>query len=98
MTEGAPLFLKGWIFMEAGVTPKMRTVKQAMEELRKLDPCTALTERALRRMIDDNDISYVAIGRKKLLNFDLLLAKLAGNAYNIGAVRGPDKEDGTWHP
>ena len=72
-------------------------MKQAMEELRNMDPLTALTERALRRMIAENDIPCVAIGRKKLLNFDLLLAKLAGNAYNIGAVRGPDKEDGAWH-
>lgn len=77
--------------------PKMRTVKQAMEELKRLDPCTAMTERALRRMIAENDIPFVAIGRKKLLNFDLLLAKLAGNTYNIDAVRGPCKEDGSWH-
>lgn len=79
------------------MAPKMRTVKQAMEELKRLDPCTAMTERALRRMIAENDIPFIAIGRKKLLNFDLLLAKLAGNAYNIDAVRGPCKEDGSWH-
>ncbi len=79
------------------MAPKMRTVKQAMEELKRLDPCTAMTERALRRMITENDIPYIAIGRKKLLNFDLLLAKLAGNTYNIDAVRGPCKEDGSWH-
>ncbi len=78
-------------------TPRMRTVKQAMEELRSIDPRTALTERALRRMIADNDISCISIGRKKLVNFDLLLAKLAGNTYNIDAVRGPCKEDGSWH-
>ena len=77
--------------------PRMRTAKQAVEELKKMDPGTALTERALRRMIAGNDIPHVAIGCKKLINMDLLLEKLAGMAYNIDAVRVSDKEDETWH-
>lgn len=77
--------------------PRMRTAKDAIEELRKLDPRTALTERALRRMIADNDIFFVSVGHKKLINFDLLLEKLAGNAYNIDAVHGSGKEDEAWH-
>lgn len=60
--------------------PRMRTAKQASIELRKMDPGTAMTERAIRRMLANNDVPYVAIGNKKLINMDLLLAKLAGSA------------------
>ena len=74
----------------------MRTVKMAIAELKILDEGTALTEKALRRMISDGRIPVVSVGHKKLINIDLLLANLSGYRYNIDAVRVSDKEDETW--
>ena len=67
--------------------PRMRTVKKAMEEIRAIDSDTDFTERALRRMIANNEIAVVTIGNKKLINLDLLLEKLSGCEYNDSAIR-----------
>ena len=68
-------------------TPRMRTVKQAIQEIKNEDNNTALTEKALRRMIFDGRIPTVSVGRKTLINMDLLLAKLSGESYNDSAIR-----------
>lgn len=47
--------------------PHMRGIKQAIEELRQLDPHTALTEKALRRLILTHEIPSVRIGAKYLI-------------------------------
>lgn len=52
--------------------PRMRGIKQAIEELRRTDPHTALTERALRRLILTDEIPSVRIGTKYLINMDVL--------------------------
>ena len=66
--------------------PRMRTVKKAVEEIKKLDPGTSFTERALRRMITTKEIPIVEIGNKKLINLDLLLDKLSCDCYNENAI------------
>lgn len=81
---------------ERRTAPRMRTVRQVMQELKSLDSGTALTEHALRRMVANNDIPCVLVGNKKLINLDLLLEKLAGKTYNIEAIRVSGKEDETW--
>ncbi len=48
--------------------PRMRTVKEAIAELRAEDPHTAMTEHALR---------IVQCGRRFLLNLDTLLEYLS---------------------
>ena len=67
--------------------PRMRTVKRAIDELRKLDSGTDLTEKALRRMISDGTVPSVRVGTKRLINIDLLLEILASGDYNDGAIR-----------
>lgn len=52
--------------------PPMRGVKQAVEEIKKDDPNTALTERALRRMILTGEIPHVKAGTKYLVNMNVL--------------------------
>ncbi|MGN0107741.1 MAG: hypothetical protein ACI4A5_08600 [Hominilimicola sp.] len=52
--------------------PHMRGIKQAIEELKQLDPNTALTEKALRRLVLTGAIPSVRIGTKYLINMDLL--------------------------
>lgn len=57
--------------------PRMRTIPSAYQEIKTLDPNTALTMRALRRMVDNNDIPSVLIKSKRLINLDVLLKHLS---------------------
>lgn len=61
-------------------TPPMRGIKQAVSELRTTDPNTALTERALRRLVVSETIPSVKIGRKYLVNMDVLCDYLYSGA------------------
>ncbi len=55
----------------------MRGIKQAVEEIKAADPCTALTERAVRRMVAEGTLPAVRVGRKYLINMDTLYLYLA---------------------
>ena len=57
--------------------PRLRTLPQAMEEIRKADPDTAMTMRALRRMVNTGELPTVAVNSKKLINLDLLLKHIS---------------------
>ncbi|MBQ8134961.1 MAG: hypothetical protein IJ192_11240 [Clostridia bacterium] len=57
--------------------PRMRTIPKAIEELKKLDPDTALTVTALRRMVKTGKIRTYDVCSKKLINFDDLLEQLS---------------------
>lgn len=52
--------------------PRMRGIKQAIEELRLADPNTAFTEKALRRLILNGELPSVRCGVKYLVNMDVL--------------------------
>lgn len=68
--------------------PRMRTIPQTIEELRKADPNTAVTLRALRRMVSNGEIPTVNIASKKLINLDVLFSLLYGkqSCYNDNAI------------
>lgn len=53
--------------------PRMRGIKQAIDELKQLDSNTALTEHALRRLILSGDVPSVRCGTKYLINMDVLI-------------------------
>ncbi len=57
--------------------PRMRTVKEAIAELKKNDPHTAMTEHALRVLIKTGEIPIVQCGRRFLLNLDTLMEYLS---------------------
>ncbi len=60
--------------------PRMRTATEAVAELKAVDPGTALTVRAVRRMIATGEIPHVDVGTKKLVDMRNLFAYLsAGN-------------------
>ena len=65
-------------------TPRMRTVPQAYEEIKRIDPDSAISLRALRRMVANNEVPSVQVASKKLVNLDLLLDRLS--CYNDGAI------------
>lgn len=50
----------------------MRSVAQAVKELKELDPNTVVTENYLRRLVKQGKIKSYGIGRKILINFDYL--------------------------
>ena len=58
--------------------PRMRGIRQAVEEIKTADPKTALTEKALRRLILSGVIPSVVVGRKYLINLDTLERYLSG--------------------
>lgn len=64
--------------------PRMRTIPKAYAELKKLDPDTDFTLRALRRMVNTGELPTVNINSKKLVNLDLLIDKLS--CYNDTAT------------
>lgn len=65
--------------------PRMRTIPKAFEEIKQVDPDTDLTLRALRRMVNNGSIPTVQVGRKRLVDLDLLFDTLSG--YNNSAIR-----------
>lgn len=69
-------------------TPRMRTLPKAYAEIKQIDPDTAITMRALRRMVKNGEIPTVNINSKKLINLDLLFDKLS--CYNDSTIRVND--------
>lgn len=62
---------------------RMRTIDQAIEQLRKDDPQSSLTRHALRQMVLTGHVPHVKAGSKYLLNYDGLLAVLAGETKTV---------------
>ena len=58
------------------IVPRMRTIGAAIRAIREADPGTALTERALRRLVISGAVPSVRVGTKYLINLDLLLEQL----------------------
>lgn len=58
--------------------PRMRTIRETLLHVRAVDPETALTETALRRLLISGTIPSVRVGVKYLINLDALEAFLAG--------------------
>lgn len=68
--------------------PRMRTAPQAIAELKKIDPDTAFTLRALRRMMNNGEIPVTKIESKRLVNLDTLLSVLAN-----GTSQAPEADN-----
>ena len=58
--------------------PRMRTAPEAIREIKKLDPGSAFTLRALRRIMSDGTIPVVYINSKRLMNHDTLFDYQSG--------------------
>ena len=53
---------------------KIRSIKQAAEYFRQLDPETQITEYTLRKLIADGTIPSIKTGNKNLVNLDQVLS------------------------
>lgn len=60
--------------------PRMRTVHEAAQEMKKLDPSTAVTEYHIRRLVLDGVLPRIKAGKKYLINLDSLLEYFNGEA------------------
>ena len=67
--------------------PRMRTIPKAFEEVKRIDPDTCFTLRALRRMVKNSEIPVVNVASKKLINMDILLELLSCGCYNQSDIR-----------
>ena len=76
-------------------TPRLRTVPQAMSELKHIDPDTAITLRALRRMVKQGEIPTINIASKHLIDMNYLMDKLRIQCYNENTVCASNSERST---
>ena len=51
---------------------RMRTIAEAIQEVKKADPQTAFTQTALRRMLKTGELPSIRAGAKYLVNLDIL--------------------------
>lgn len=56
---------------------KLRSVCQAVNDIRRGDPETAMTEGFLRSLIENGDVSYEICGSRVCVNIDILYKELA---------------------
>ncbi len=55
---------------------RMRTIKEAITEIKQEDPHSALTESYLRKLVRSGDFPSVKVGVKTLINLDRLMEYL----------------------
>lgn len=56
--------------------PRMRLLKEAAEEIKTVDPGTAVTQYFIRQLALEGKVKSVMAGRKRLINLDDLLQYL----------------------
>ena len=62
---------------------RMRGIEEGYKELQANDPGTALTKRALRRLVTTGEIPSVRIGKKFLFDLDVAERYLRGEQVRI---------------
>ena len=60
---------------------RTRTIDSAFEELKNIDPNTAVSKHYIRQLIISNKIPYRKAGNKYLFDFDRLVEYLEGGNY-----------------
>ena len=60
--------------------PKIRTIAEAIEEIKRLDPETAITARFIKEGIADGKIPIIRVGNKVLVNMSSIFTFLEGEA------------------
>ncbi len=52
---------------------KLRTINEALKEIKKLDENTSITTHTIRTWVKQNKIKTLCVGKKVLLDFDDLI-------------------------
>ena len=58
--------------------PRIRTLSEAYTHIKEMDPDTAVTKNALRRMVVSGQVPCFKAGKKYLLDIDILFEYLKG--------------------
>lgn len=58
--------------------PRFRTIRQCMDEIKKLDSESSISEWFIRTLCKSNAIEHYTSGNKSLVNYDDLLKYLGG--------------------
>lgn len=70
---------------------RMRTIPQAAEWVKENDPCSALTQTAIRRLVLSGEIPHVPAGNKRLVALEDIEDYLSGTrtlpATQVGVIR-----------
>lgn len=56
--------------------PRMRTIKELIEEIKSMDSKSAITEYYIRDLVTNGKIPFVKAGRKILVNLDMFIEYL----------------------
>jgi hypothetical protein len=75
----------------------MRTIAEAIQEVKKADPQTAFTQTALRRMLKTGELPSIKAGTKYLVNLDVLFNYLNNPAQYQSTQAVPTSAGGV-HP
>lgn len=64
--------------------PRMRTAEKALNDIKAVDPNTAITLRRIREIIASGEINVFQAGKKKLFDLDALIEYITkgGNIEN----------------
>jgi len=73
---------------------RLRTLTEAIRHIQKIDPATALTHHALRVLVLSGEFRHVSIGKKRLVDIDLLEKYLSGE-YVPPERELPQEQSGT---
>lgn len=66
--------------MEKDISLRMRTINEAAEYFKSIDPDTALTKTALRRLVVTGTVKSVRVGNKYLVALESVENYLSGDA------------------
>lgn len=64
--------------MQKNTISKLRTMKTAYEEIKKMDPGTAITEWAIRKAVTEGYVPSRRVGNKYVFNLDSLIDYFEG--------------------
>ena len=65
---------------------RIRTVQQCLNEIKVLDPLTAVTENFIRTLCKNNQIKHFKSGSKYLVNLDNLLSYLGFEVIDTDSI------------
>lgn len=72
--------------------PRLRTISEAVAEIRSADPETALTAYRIRQLVLNGTLPKIQAGKKYLINLDMLFEFLNVNTITK-AEKNADKTD-----
>lgn len=67
---------------------KLRTTDQAFEEIKKMDPQSAITRCFIRKAIMGGDLPFIQTGCKRLIDLDDLIEFINRNMKDMGERQG----------